>query len=197
MTEQRTNGASPVDAASTYLAQLGERLRADGTQVTAAGWCDHSVVVGSRGDRKLQWFGTKTELFVLAAVVPEIDSTALVEFTGWAMDRAKHIRSGLPGARNAATVLPTLISSKVQPSAAQWAAADARLLGTTLIGLADRGGGDGIRGRPGRHVPGRHGVGRAVHAARPGEGRALLPVSVPPVSVLPGSESVRGSRRRR
>ncbi|MEV7181927.1 hypothetical protein [Kitasatospora sp. NPDC093679] len=134
MTEQRTNGASPADAASRYLAQLGERLRADGTQVTAADWCDHGVVVGSRGDRKLQWFGTKTELFVLAAVVPEVDGTALAEFTGWAMDRAKHIRSGLPGARNAATVLPALISSKVQPSAAQWAAADARLLGTTLIG---------------------------------------------------------------
>ncbi|MCU7826880.1 hypothetical protein [Kitasatospora sp. DSM 101779] len=134
MTQQQANGASPVDAASTYLEGLGERLRADGCQVTAATWRDHGVVVGGRSDRKVRWFGTKTELFVLAAAVPEIDSASLAEFTEWAMDRAKNIRSGLPGARNAAMVLPALVSSTVHPSAAQWAAADARLLGTSLIG---------------------------------------------------------------
>ncbi|WP_030273915.1 hypothetical protein [Streptomyces sp. NRRL B-24484] len=134
MTQQQANGPSPADAAGAYLQELGERLRADGCQVTATTWGDHAVVVGNRGDRKLRWFGTKTELFVLAAAVPEVDTVALTEFTAWAMERSKHLRSGLPGARNAATVLPALIGDTVQPSAAQWAAADARLLGTTLLG---------------------------------------------------------------
>ena len=133
MTQQQAHGASPVDAASTYPEGLGERLAADGCHVTAATWRDHRVVFASRSDRKVRWFGTRTELFVLAAVVPEIDVTSLAAFTGWAMDRAKSIRSGLPGARNAAMVLPALISGSVQPSAAQWAAADTRLLGTTLL----------------------------------------------------------------
>ncbi|MFF1870169.1 hypothetical protein [Streptomyces sp. CB03911] len=134
MTQQQENGASPVDAAGRYLEGLGERLRADGCHLSATTWRDHHVVVGTRSDRKARWFGTKTELFVLAAAVPEVDATSLREFTGWAMDRSKGIRSGLPGARNAATVLPALVSSSVDPSAAQWAVADARLLGTTLLG---------------------------------------------------------------
>ncbi|MCX5208510.1 hypothetical protein OG689_04235 [Kitasatospora sp. NBC_00240] len=134
MTQQQTNGSSPIDAAGRYLEGLGERLRVDGCHVSTAGWRGRPVVVGSRSDRKARWFGTKTELFVLAAAVPEIDAASLRDFTGWAMDFAKSIRSGLPGARNAATVLPALVSGSVQPSAAQWAAADARLLGTTLLG---------------------------------------------------------------
>ncbi|WP_407914980.1 hypothetical protein [Kitasatospora sp. NE20-6] len=134
MTQEQANGASPVDAAGTYLEELGERLAADGCRVTAATWRDHRVVFGGRSDRKARWFGTKTEIFVLAAAVPEIDTALLAEFTGWAMERARSIRSGLPGARNAATVLPALVSGSVQPSATQWAAADARLMGTTLLG---------------------------------------------------------------
>ncbi|MFC9331970.1 hypothetical protein [Kitasatospora sp. NPDC057015] len=134
MTQHQANGESPVDAAGTYLLGLGERLAADGCQVTVGTWRDHRVVFGRRSDRKARWFGTKTELFVLAAAVPEVDGPLLAEFTGWAMDRAKSIRSGLPGARNAAMVLPALVSGSVQPSATQWAAADARLLGTSLIG---------------------------------------------------------------
>ncbi|MFD0261252.1 hypothetical protein ACFXKJ_28220 [Kitasatospora indigofera] len=134
MTQQQTNGASPADAAGTYLEALGERLAADGCQVTTTTWRDRHVVVGSRSDRKARWFGTKSELFVLAAAVPETDTALLAEFTGWAMERSKSVRGGLPGARNAAMVLPALVSGSVQPSAAQWAAADARLLGTSLIG---------------------------------------------------------------
>lgn len=50
------------------------------------------------------------------------------------MSYAKSLRKGIPGARNAAFVLPALVSDRVGPEAAQWAAQDARLLGTTLIG---------------------------------------------------------------
>ncbi|MEU5215426.1 hypothetical protein AB0G79_04390 [Streptomyces sp. NPDC020807] len=124
----------PNGPAHAYLAALTERLAADGCTVTSPPWRDHSVVAAARGDRKARWMGTKVELFVFASVVPEVDLTTLGEFTGWAMSYAKGLRSGFSGARNAAFVLPALVSDRVQPEAAQWAAEDARLLGTTLIG---------------------------------------------------------------
>ncbi|GAA1236504.1 hypothetical protein GCM10009665_28290 [Kitasatospora nipponensis] len=134
MTKQQADGAPPIDAADTYLAGLAERMGADGCHLTTTTWREFRVVVGSRSDRRARWFGTKAELFVLAAAVPGIDQAALAEFTRWSMDRVKGIRSGLPGARNAALVLPALISGGVQPSATKWATADARLLGTSVLG---------------------------------------------------------------
>ena len=136
MTEQRTDGAPQTDPAGAYLETLRERLAADGCGVTTSAWGDHPVVIGSRSDRRARWFGTKVELFVLAAAVPEVDTTTAVEFTGWAMDYARSLCSGLPGLSNATMVLPALISGSVQPSAAAWAAKDARVLGTTVIGRA-------------------------------------------------------------
>ncbi|MFH8253710.1 hypothetical protein [Streptomyces roseolus] len=123
-----------ADAAATYLTALRERLAGDGCTVTAPEWNGHRVVTGSRADRKARWFGTKVEVFVFAAAVPEVDVADLAEFTGWAMGYAKGLRSGVPGARNAAMVLPALVSTRVRPEAARWAAEDARILGTTLIG---------------------------------------------------------------
>ncbi|MFC8448742.1 hypothetical protein [Kitasatospora sp. NPDC057223] len=134
MTEQQIDEESPADAAATYLAGLGERLRGDGCVVTTTSWGGHRVLIGSRSDRRARWLGTKVELFVLAAAVPEVDQSSIAGFTGWAMDYSKHLRSGLPGARNAASVLPALVSGSVQQSAAEWAALDARFLGTTLNG---------------------------------------------------------------
>ncbi|MEX0171455.1 hypothetical protein MRBLMG1_004109 [Streptomyces sp. LMG1-1-1.1] len=90
-------------------------------------------MTGCRADRKVRWFGTKAELFVFAAAVPEVDVTTISEFTAWAMRYAKSLRGGIPGARNAAMVLPALVSARVRPEAVQWAAQDARILGTTLI----------------------------------------------------------------
>ncbi|MFI1408574.1 hypothetical protein ACH4Y0_01340 [Streptomyces sp. NPDC020707] len=133
MTQQRIDEAPPADASDTYLEALRERLAADGCAVTATDWGDHRVLIGSRSDRKARWFGTKVELFVLAAAVPTVDAPAIAEFTGWALTYVKSLRSGLPGARNAAMVLPALVSTGVQPSAARWAAEDARILGTSLI----------------------------------------------------------------
>ncbi|WP_405856399.1 hypothetical protein OG361_23155 [Streptomyces sp. NBC_00090] len=123
-----------ADAAATYLTALQERLTADGCTVTSPQWNDHRVVIGCRADRKLRWAGTKVELFVFAAAVPEVDVAILGEFSVWSMGYAKSLRAGIPGARNAAMVLPALVSSRVQPEAARWAAQDARILGTTLIG---------------------------------------------------------------
>ncbi|MER5738595.1 hypothetical protein ABT117_23345 [Streptomyces sp. NPDC002262] len=122
-----------ADAASTYLTALRGRLTADGCAVTPQSWNGHPVVAAHRADRKARWFGTKVELFVLAAAVPEVDAAALGEFTGWAMGHVKGLRRGIPGARNAAFVLPALVSARVRPEAARWAAEDARLLGTSLI----------------------------------------------------------------
>ncbi|MFJ8621972.1 hypothetical protein ACIRD3_03915 [Kitasatospora sp. NPDC093550] len=133
MTQHQDDETAPADPATAYLAGVRERLTADGTHLTRAGWQGHRVVVGSRSDRKARWLGTKVELFVFAAAVPGVDGGSLAEFTGWALEYAKGIRSGVAGARNAAMVLPALISSGVHPSAAQWAAADGRVLGTTLI----------------------------------------------------------------
>ncbi|MEV6199740.1 hypothetical protein AB0M64_07175 [Streptomyces sp. NPDC051771] len=129
-----SNAPEPTaDAAATYLTALRERLAGDGCTVTTPEWNGHRVVTGSRADRKARWFGTKTELFVFAAAVPEVDAGDLAAFTTWAMSYAKSLRSGIPGARNAATVLPALVSTRVRPEAARWAAEDARILGTTLI----------------------------------------------------------------
>ncbi|MFF7928855.1 hypothetical protein ACFZDP_48790 [Streptomyces mirabilis] len=58
----------------------------------------------------------------------------MAEFTKWAMDHVKSLRSGLPGARNATMILPALASGSIEPSARDWAAKDARILGTSLIG---------------------------------------------------------------
>lgn len=131
MTSQPNNGVPTPDA---YVESLGERLAADGCTLTAGVWRDRRVLVGSRADRKARWFGTKVELFVLAAAVPEVDSASLADFTGWAMQRVSGMRSGLPGARNAVMVLPALVGADVQPSAGDWAAADARILGTSVVG---------------------------------------------------------------
>lgn len=122
-----------ADAAAAYLEALHGRLTADGCTVTSSPWDDRRVVAGSRADRKVRWFGTKVELFVFAAAVPEVDVATLGEFTAWAMRCAKGLRSGMSGARNAAMVLPALVSTRVRPEAARWAAQDARILGTTLI----------------------------------------------------------------
>ncbi|MGA4843992.1 hypothetical protein [Streptomyces sp. G45] len=134
MTQQRTGGTSAADAAVAYVAALAERLAADGCHVAAATWRDHDVVVGSRSDRKARWFGTRSELFVCASAVPEVDQPTLAAFTGWALEHAKGLRGGLPGARNAAMVLPALVSDDVRQSAAAWAAQDARVLAATVIG---------------------------------------------------------------
>ncbi|MER5821811.1 hypothetical protein ABT086_05860 [Streptomyces mirabilis] len=73
-------------------------------------------------------------LFVLAAAVPEVDDASMAEFTEWAMDHVKNLRSGLPGARNATMILAALAGGSIDPSARDWAAKDARILGTSLIG---------------------------------------------------------------
>ncbi|MFF7360890.1 hypothetical protein [Streptomyces sp. NPDC008125] len=122
-----------ADAADTYLTALHDRLKADGCTVTSSDWKGHRSVTGFRADRKARWFGTKAELFVFAAVVPEIDVVTLGEFTDWAMHYAKSVRGGIPGARNVAQVLPALVSTRVRPEAARWAAQDARILDTSLI----------------------------------------------------------------
>ncbi|MGW0121781.1 hypothetical protein [Streptomyces sp. NPDC003327] len=123
-----------AEAAAAYLSALQRRLTADGCAVTEPQWNGRRVVAGFRADRKVRWFGTKVELSVFATAVPEADLATLGEFTTWAMAYAKSLRSGIPGARNAAMVLPALVSDRVRPDAARWAAEDARILGTTLIG---------------------------------------------------------------
>ncbi|MFE0737291.1 hypothetical protein [Streptomyces sp. NPDC058855] len=128
-----TSGPVP-DAAAAYLAALEERLTADGCTVTRPRWSGLTVVSGSRADRKVRWFGTKAELFVFVTAVPEVDVATLSEFTAWAMGYAKSLRGGIPGARNAALVLPGLVSTRVHPEAERWAAQDARILDATLVG---------------------------------------------------------------
>ncbi|MEW1823886.1 hypothetical protein [Streptomyces sp. NPDC088196] len=134
MTQHQSDPTPATGAADSYLAALRERLAADGTLVTGTTWQDRPVMIGSRSDRKARWFGTKAELFVLAAAVPEVDQALLTEYTRWALDYAKNLRSGLSGARNAAMILPALVTATAQPAARKWAAQDARVLGTSLIG---------------------------------------------------------------
>ncbi|MFJ6723971.1 MULTISPECIES: hypothetical protein [unclassified Streptomyces] len=134
MNQHATGPTGPTaDAATAYLTSLQARLTADRCTVTSSQWNDHPVLIGSRADRKVRWFGTKAQLFVFAAAVPEVDLNALGEFSAWAMRYAKNLRGGIPGARNAALVLPALVSARVHPEASQWAAQDARILDTTLI----------------------------------------------------------------
>ncbi|MFG3284582.1 hypothetical protein [Streptomyces sp. NPDC048111] len=134
MTQQRPEAVPPADVAIAYVRALGDRMVADGCRATTATWHNHPVLLGSRSDRKARWFGTKSELFVLAAAVPAVDEAALVDFTKWAMAYASSLRSGIGGARNAAMVLPALVSTQVAASAREWATKDARVLGTSVIG---------------------------------------------------------------
>jgi hypothetical protein len=134
MTQHQSDPAPATGAADSYLAGLRERLAADGSVVTGTTWRDRPVLIGSRSDRKARWFGTKSELFVLAAAVPEVDQALLTEYTRWALDYAKDLRSGLSGARNAAMVLPALVTANARPAARSWATQDARVLGTSVIG---------------------------------------------------------------
>ena len=134
MTQHQSDPTPATGAADSYLAGLRERLAADGTLVTGTTWLDRPVMIGSRSDRKARWFGTKAELFVLAAAVPQVDQALLTEFTRWALDYAKNLRGGLSGARNAAMILPALVTASAEPAARKWAAQDARVLGTSLIG---------------------------------------------------------------
>ncbi|URM91118.1 hypothetical protein LUW75_15295 [Streptomyces sp. MRC013] len=122
-----------ADAADTYLTALHARLTDDGCAVTSPRWNDRRVVAGHRADRRVRWFGTKAELFVFASAVPEVDVAVLGEFTAWATHYAKSLRGGVPGARNAALVLPALVSARVRPEAARWAASDARILDMSLV----------------------------------------------------------------
>ncbi|GGY51254.1 hypothetical protein [Streptomyces omiyaensis] len=123
----------PDGASAAYLAGLRARLTADGCTVTDSEWRGCPVVAAHRADRRARWFGTKAELFVLAAAVPQADVAALEGFTLWAMERAKSLRGGIPGARNVTLVLPALVSARVQPEAAQWAAHDARTVDSTVV----------------------------------------------------------------
>ncbi|MEU9987103.1 hypothetical protein AB0E10_09905 [Streptomyces sp. NPDC048045] len=134
MTQQGFDGAPRADAADVYLEAVRGRLAADGCGVTATTWAGHRVLIGSRSDRRLRWFGTKVELFVLATTVPEVDKASIAEFTRWALNYVRGVHGGLPGARNAAMVLPALVSGTVQPSAEDWAAQDARVVGTSVVG---------------------------------------------------------------
>jgi hypothetical protein len=93
MTQQRSDEAPSADAANASLEALRERLAADGCGVTATTWRAYGVVIGSRSDRKVRWFGTKVELLVLATAVPEVDNASMADFTGWAM-----VGGDLPGA---------------------------------------------------------------------------------------------------
>ncbi|MFF9145865.1 hypothetical protein ACF1BN_13500 [Streptomyces sp. NPDC014861] len=124
---------APADAAGAYLAGLHERLAADACTVTSTEWNGAPVVAAQRADRKARWFGTKSELFILAAAVPQVDVATLEAFTVWSMSRAKSLRGGIPGARNVTLVLPALVSAHVQPAAAQWAAYDARTVDTSVV----------------------------------------------------------------
>ncbi|MFF7992728.1 hypothetical protein ACFZDG_23400 [Kitasatospora xanthocidica] len=133
MTEHQVDSAPTADSATAYLEGLRERLAADGCQVAEGSWHGLRAVVGSRSDRKARWFGTEVDLFVLAAAVHRVDEATLAEFTSWAMAHAGSVRTGPAGARNAAMILPALIGDSVHPAAAQWAGADGRVLGATLI----------------------------------------------------------------
>ncbi|WP_328687876.1 hypothetical protein OHA74_54315 [Streptomyces phaeochromogenes] len=133
MTEQRADAAPPADPATAYLEALRRRLTADGCTLTSETWAGHLVVVGSRSDRKARWIGTKFQLFVYGAVVPQIDETAIAEFTNWALANAKRRRGGVPGARNVPTALPALISTNVHPPAAQWATANGHVMGAPVV----------------------------------------------------------------
>ncbi|MEU9730565.1 hypothetical protein [Streptomyces sp. NPDC048002] len=97
-------------------------------------WDGLPVLVGSRADRKAGWFGTRTKLFVHAAAVPSVDAELLARFTAHALAHAKSLRGGIPGARNVVTALPALISTDVHPSAVRFAARDAQMLDTSVVG---------------------------------------------------------------
>jgi hypothetical protein len=112
------------------VAELADRLIADGCETTWAEWEGRRTLIGRRSDKKVQWFGTRVHMFTVAAAVPSVDVTSLSDFTGWAMQYAKqHKGKGLPVSYgNVITVFPVLVGASADPAAKEWATQDMRLL---------------------------------------------------------------------
>lgn len=105
-----------------YAQGLFGRLEADGC---APRWESAAtpVLFARRADFKLRWMGTRLHLFTIAAIVPFVDSDALSAFTDYALQAAIERKGGLVrGAQTGVAVFPTLISDRVEPSAARQAA---------------------------------------------------------------------------
>lgn len=118
------------DAPGAYLTALAERLRADGCRTDRADWQGRPVLVGTRSDKKVRWFGTRVHLLTVAAELPDVGARELADFTAWAMGYAKQNKGGtLPvGYGSVISVFPVLVGGTVRPEAKAWARQDVRLL---------------------------------------------------------------------
>ena len=105
-----------------YLDELAGRLAADGCTVSTEAWGSDAVLVGHRGDFRLQWFATKLHLFTVAAPADVVTRTGIEAFTSAAWERMRG-RTSLLGLQTGVAVLPTLVATRVEPEAAAWAGA--------------------------------------------------------------------------
>ncbi|CAJ61114.1 MULTISPECIES: hypothetical protein [Frankia] len=109
--------------AREYLASVEARLAADACGPRWEDWAGTPVLVGRRADFRLQWAATRLHLFTIAAAVPEITVATIDTFTAQALDYAKANKGGLPvGLQTGVAVFPLLVSDRVDPAAAAWAA---------------------------------------------------------------------------
>jgi hypothetical protein len=113
-----TTATEPVQA---YLTATGERLRADGCEVTIEDWGGTPVLVGYRGDFKMRWMATKLHLFTIAAPATLVTAAALEAFSTSTMDYVLARKGQLRGFQNGVAVFPALVGTEVEPAAAAWA----------------------------------------------------------------------------
>lgn len=122
--QMETTATEPVQA---YLTATGERLRADGCEVKIEDWGGTPVLVGYRGDFRMRWMATKLHLFTIAAPATRVTADALEAFSTSAMDYVLARKGQLRGFQNGVAVLPALVGTEVEPTAAAWAQEKQRL----------------------------------------------------------------------
>ena len=111
-----------------YLEALRVRLADDRCNPQFQPWGAASVLVGHRSQFRMRWLATRLHLFIIAAVAPVVTVETLSRFTEAAMDYARQNKGGLPaGFQTGVAVFPALISDRVEPDAAAWAASRQRL----------------------------------------------------------------------
>jgi hypothetical protein len=104
-----------------YVRQTGERLLADGSEVSTVQLPSGSALVGYRGQFKLAWMATKLHLFTVVVAVPQATASLLYTLTSESAQYAKSTKGALRGLQSGVAVIPALVSYDVQPDAREYA----------------------------------------------------------------------------
>jgi hypothetical protein len=127
LTNKGTGDAMAGNAVEDFVAATARRLAADGCEVRKEDWGGQRVVVGYRGDFRVQWFATRLHLFTVVAATPRVTAEALERFTNTVLDYALARKGEMRGFQSGVAAFPCLVSGDVDPAAVAWARQKQRL----------------------------------------------------------------------